>query len=101
MVHDPEAIASYCYDAASKTMVSYDSPQVAAEKVQYIKQAGLGGAMWWETSGDRSCKEEGSLINIVVQGLGGFEGRHMERRENELGYPESKYDNLRNGCPGA
>lgn len=80
-------------------MVSYDSPEVATEKVQYIKNNGLGGAMWWETSGDRPCSEEGSLINIVVQGLGGFEGRHMEHVENELRYPESKYDNLRGGCP--
>lgn len=82
-------------------MVSYDSPQVASEKVQYIKQAGLGGAMWWESSGDRPSNHSDSLINIVTQGLGGFEGKHMEHRENVLEYPESKYDNIRNGMPEA
>lgn len=40
------------------------------------------------------------IFGQVVQGLGGYEGRHMERRENNLQYPESKYDNLRKGCPG-
>ena len=79
-------------------MVSYDTPQVAAEKVQYIKQHGLGGSMWWETSGDKPADE--SLIKIVAQGLGGFGRRHLERVENVLGYPESRYDNLREGMPG-
>ena len=81
-------------------MVSYDSPQVASEKVQYIKKLGLGGGMWWESSGDHSASKNESLINIIVQGLGGFEGKHMEHCANVLEYPESKYDNLRDGMPG-
>lgn len=81
-------------------MVSYDSPQVALEKVQYIKRSGLGGAMWWESSGDQPSNSSESLINIVVQGLGGYEGKHMERQRNVLEYPDSKYDNLRKGMPG-
>ena len=81
-------------------MVSYDSPQVAAEKVEYIKRVGLGGAMWWESSGDLKGNSNDSLINVVVSGLGGFEQRHMERRENCLEYPASKYDNLKKGMPG-
>lgn len=80
-------------------MVSYDSPHVASEKVQYIKQLGLGGGMWWESSGDHPADHDESLINIVVQGLGGFEGRHTEHQANELEYPESKYDNLKAGMP--
>lgn len=81
-------------------MVSYDSPRVASQKVQYIKQTGLGGAMWWESSGDHPINHGESLINITAQGLGGFEGRHMEQSQNCLEYPESKYDNLRNGMLG-
>ena len=81
-------------------MVSYDSPQIAAQKVQYIKHMGLGGAMWWESSGDHSPTHGESLINITVNGLGGFEGKHMEKAENCLEYPESKYDNLRTGMQG-
>lgn len=80
--------------------MSYDSPQVAAQKVQYIKSHSLAGAMWWETSGDLPSSHAKSLINIVAQGLGGFEGKNVERRKNVLDYPESKYDNLRNGMPG-
>lgn len=54
--------------------------------------------MWWESSGDRSG--EGSLISLVVQGMGGFEGKRMERTQNCLEFPQSKFDNLRNGMPG-
>lgn len=81
-------------------MISYDTPQVAAQKVQYIKNTGLGGGMWWETSGDVPASQGESLINVVVQGLGGFQGKHMENTANVLGYPESKYDNLKAGMPG-
>ena len=98
-MHDSEAIASWCYESNSKTMVSYDSPQVASEKVEYIKKVGLGGGMWWETSGDHPSNHSASLINIVVQGLGGYEGKHMEHCANVLEYPESQYDNLRKGMP--
>lgn len=80
-------------------MVSYDSPQVATQKAEYIKRMGLGGGMWWESSGDEPITQENSLIRVVVDGLGGLEGRHMEHRENVLAYPESKYDNLRKGMP--
>ncbi|CAK4034589.1 glycoside hydrolase family 18 [Lecanosticta acicola] len=98
--HDNQAVASWCYDPSTKTLVSYDSPQVAAQKVQYIKHVGLGGAMWWESSGDHPSGHAESLINITVQGLGGFDGKHMEQHENCLEYPESRYDNLRGGMPG-
>lgn len=79
-------------------MVTYDSPANAAAKVGYIQRRGLGGAMWWESSGDRTG--EGSLINLVVAGLGGFEGKRMERGGNCLVYPGSRYDNVRKGFPG-
>lgn len=97
--NDSQAIASWSYDAASRTMISYDTPQVASQKVEYIKNTGLGGAMWWETSGDHPGSSPDSLINITVQGLGGYEGKHMEKSENCLEYPQSKYDNLKAGMP--
>lgn len=82
-------------------MISYDSPQVATEKVSYIQQLGLGGAMWWESSGDKPINGSmgPSLINITVQGLGGFEGKRMEQDLNNLDYTQSKYDNLKAGMP--
>jgi chitinase len=36
---------------------------MALTKVDYIKQNNLGGAMWWEVSGDRT--DEGSIITNV------------------------------------
>ncbi|KAK3117619.1 Chitinase 4 [Teratosphaeriaceae sp. CCFEE 6253] len=98
--HDDEAIAAWCHDPGSRTMVSYDSPRVATQKVEYIKHRGLGGAMWWESSGDHPLEHDESLIRVVVEGLGGFNGRHMDHGENVLQYPESRYDNLRAGMPG-
>jgi chitinase len=63
--HDYDAIASWSYDPTSKTMVTYDTPANAAAKVTYIQQRRLGGAMWWESSGDKAG--DGSLINIVSE----------------------------------
>ncbi|KAK5114322.1 Endochitinase B1 [Meristemomyces frigidus] len=97
---DQEAIASWCYSEKTRTMVSYDSPEVAARKVEYIKEQGLGGAMWWESSGDHPADHNDSLIRVVVDGLGGYEGRHMAHVDNVLHYPESKFDNIRSGMPG-
>ncbi|KAL1303284.1 hypothetical protein AAFC00_006690 [Neodothiora populina] len=95
--YDNEALASWCYDAANRTMVTYDTPANAAAKVEYIKKRQLGGAMWWESSGDKTGDD--SLINLTVHGLGGYEGRHMDTTPNVLEYPHSKYDNLRAGFP--
>jgi chitinase len=100
VLHDEQAVASWCYNHTTKDLVSYDTPQNATQKVQYIKKEGLGGAMWWETSGDHPADHPDSLINVTVQGLGGFGGKHMERSENVLDYPQSKYDNLRQQMPG-
>lgn len=44
-------------------MITYDNPASSAAKVNYIQGRGLGGAMWWESSGDRVG--EGSLVNMV------------------------------------
>jgi chitinase len=78
-------------------MFTYEDPKSAAAKVNYIQQRSLGGAMWWESSGDRNG--DGSIINLVVNGMGGYEGRRMEKVQNCIDYPHSKYDNLRAGFP--
>jgi len=52
----------------------------------------------WESSADEN--EENSLIQNVVDVLGGKDGMGMEWRENCLDFPESKYENLRKGFPG-
>jgi chitinase len=60
---DNEAYATYSYDNATKMLVTYDTVNMALTKVGYIKQKKLGGAMWWEVSGDRN--DSGSIITNV------------------------------------
>jgi chitinase len=58
-----EACASWTYDPDKRLMISYDTDEVAKRKASFIKAEGLGGAMWWESSGDK--KGDGSLIHHV------------------------------------
>lgn len=60
---DSEAYATYSYDNATNMLISYDTVNMALTKVGYIKQKQLGGAMWWEVSGDRN--DSGSIITNV------------------------------------
>ncbi|EGX47210.1 hypothetical protein AOL_s00091g31 [Orbilia oligospora ATCC 24927] len=83
--------ASWSYDPARRLFTSYDNPSIAKLKAEYIINKKLGGAMWWETSGDR--KDERSLIMTVVEHLG--VGR-LDRKNNHLAYPYSEYENIRN-----
>jgi chitinase len=85
--------ASYSYDSAKKYMVSYDTPEIAKVKAQFVKGMGLGGSSWWEVSMDKSGVD--SLIGTTIKTFGGVKG--LENSLNYLSYPESKYDNLRNG----
>lgn len=60
---DKKIGASWSYDVLKKVMVSYDTVDVAKQKAEYIKEEDLGGAMWWESSGDKRGEE--SLIGTV------------------------------------
>ena len=74
-------------------LVSYDTVDMALKKTAWLKKTGLGGAMWWEVSGDRY--DGTGLIDNVVDSLGGKDGGGMEQKSNWLRYPDSKYDNIR------
>ncbi|GAT67638.1 chitinase [Planomonospora sphaerica] len=45
---------------------SYDTPSTIAGKMTYAKNQGLGGAFFWETSGDTA---NGELITAIANGL--------------------------------
>ncbi|KAK3935126.1 family 18 glycosyl hydrolase [Diplogelasinospora grovesii] len=93
---DAEAGASYCYHPGQKVLVTYDTVPMARRKAEFIKERGLGGAMWWESSADKE-DPQCSLIANVVDVLGGPGA--LKRADNCINYPHSKYENLKNGFP--
>ncbi|GAM84728.1 hypothetical protein ANO11243_027290 [Dothideomycetidae sp. 11243] len=89
---DSTILASWSYDPVAQTLISYDTPTNAIAKFNYIKQKGLGGSMFWESSSDRT--DGGSLIALAASNLS-----PLDSSQNELSYPNSVYDNLRAGMP--
>lgn len=61
--YDGEAGASWSFGGEGPGMVSYDTVQAAGRKAAWIREKGLGGAGWWESSGDRT--DEKGLIKTV------------------------------------
>jgi len=78
-------------------MVSYDSPEAVTDKIKYIKDSKLGGAMWWELSADRPRNSSSgeSSVGLAYKSLQGENGRAMETVDNCLYYPSSQYDDVR------
>lgn len=54
------------YSPSQGILISYDDPESFEYKVDYIKSQSLGGAMFWELSGDTSDSE---LLNVLYSGL--------------------------------
>ena len=94
-VVDRGLMASWCFDPVERKMVSYDTPEVAGLKVDYIAGMELGGAMWWELSGDHPVQHERSLVRLTGGKLGSIGG--LDGLENTLSYPVSRFENLRRG----
>ena len=90
---DGEAGASWSFDNKNGELVSYDTVESGRRKAGYLVGKGLGGAVFWEASGDR--QGEGSLVGAVAGEMGRLEGGM-----NWLSYPVSRYDNIRLGVPG-
>jgi chitinase len=90
VTYDETLGATWSYDPATKTMVSFDTPQMIRDKVTYAQGLGLGGSMFWEASADKVGEE--SLIQTALQSMGG-----LDSTQNFLDYPDSIYDNIRNG----
>ncbi|RKI71748.1 glycosyl hydrolase [Corallococcus sp. AB049A] len=60
----PESKQAYLYSPTTKVWVAYDDVQSMNAKSDYILAKGLGGAMFWELSGD-----DGSLVNALYDKL--------------------------------
>lgn len=93
---DPHLGASWSYDSSTRELVTFDTPAIAAQKAEFIKAQGLGGAMFWELSGDHKPETGRSLVGIVAQTMG-----KRDERDNHLHYPGSRFENLRMGMKGA
>ncbi|KAF4993676.1 hypothetical protein FDECE_13352 [Fusarium decemcellulare] len=90
LFYDDIAQASYSYDNMTHELISYDSPQSVQNKVAYLRKMGLGGAMFWEASGDRAGPQ--SLVGTSFESLGS-----INQTKNWLDYPSSKYRNIASG----
>jgi len=62
---DASAHAPYLWNADSTTFISYEDPVSLRYKVDFIKQYGLGGVMFWEYSLD----QESALLDTLVEAL--------------------------------
>lgn len=88
---DMDIVASWSFDKKTGHMVSFDTREVAERKAEWVRERGLGGVMWWESSGD--VGGEGGMIAAQT----GRFGQGLERRMNVVDYPASKFENLRKG----
>jgi chitinase len=59
-------VAGTAYAHCGSNWWSYDTPSTIAGKMTYVKNQGLGGAFFWEFSGDTS---NGELITAINNGL--------------------------------
>ncbi len=65
--YDPlSGLAQWTYNPATNTFYSYDDELSAFVKALYIRERGLGGAMFWELSGDDS---KGTLVHSIYTAL--------------------------------
>lgn len=97
---NPAVGGSYSYDKAKKYLIAHDTPDVVRQKVEYVKEKKLAGTAFWEISQDRKITNDAqnpSLISTAIVGYGGVAA--LEKRENNLLYPLSIYDNIRKGLP--
>ena len=64
---DSQAQAPYLWNKDTRTFIWYDDPESLRLKSAYIRDKGLGGAMFWEDYGDRT----GVLLDTLFTALHG------------------------------
>ncbi|KAG9036889.1 hypothetical protein FRB95_007734 [Tulasnella sp. JGI-2019a] len=94
ITEDSNLIASWAYDSATQVLASYDTPKIAKAKAQWLIQQNLAGSMYWEVSGDKSANAD----SLIYQFSSTFEGAGgMDSSCNHLIFPNSQFDNIKNG----
>lgn len=91
---DENSVAVSCYNCTSKVLVTYENHKTAQIKADYIQRNGLGGGMWWESSGDFPVSDERSIVGTFVKSMG---LNKLDTTQNCLYYPQSSHENIRNG----
>ncbi|HEX8887550.1 MAG TPA: glycoside hydrolase family 18 protein [Pyrinomonadaceae bacterium] len=66
LYRDAETKALWIFNPQSKVFWSFDDPVSLSVKMDYVRQRGLGGVMFWEMSGD---DQKGSLLKAIYRGL--------------------------------
>ncbi len=61
---DEQAGAAYLWNGS--TFISYEDPEAIALKCRYVKEAGLGGIMYWE----HGCDKTHTLVEVIGRELG-------------------------------
>ncbi|OZJ02116.1 hypothetical protein BZG36_04733 [Bifiguratus adelaidae] len=92
VMHDPQSGATYSYHAGNRELVTYDTVDNILAKADYINQRQLGGAMFWELSGDAPSGPT-SLLDAIHRGFHGA----IDTTPNHLNWTGSKYANVKNG----
>lgn len=87
---DQSAGASWSFDENTREFITYDIPNITVAKCDYIKNRNLGGAMFWELSGDARADNPRSLVSAAYSSL----GQELNRDENHIAFPLSKYTNI-------
>lgn len=87
-----QAIAAWSFNSTTKEFVTYENIDTAKQKATYINTKGLGGAMYWEASGDKTGAS--SIVRNVAAKMG-----TLDTTQNMLSYPVSVYANIKAGMP--
>jgi GH18 family chitinase len=56
---------SLCGHSAKREFTSFDTPNVAAVKARYIRDRGLGGAMYWELDAVRPPFPSPTWVDLI------------------------------------
>ncbi|MEH2005472.1 glycoside hydrolase family 18 protein [Nostoc sp.] len=67
---DDSAKVPYIYSSQTKIFSTYENNQSILGKTDYVKQQGIGGAFFWEITGDLPLTNSDSLIKVAATNLG-------------------------------